>query len=131
MSNSKSNRTADDCPNCWGEQTDNCPHLLEGDTCPNCGGELTKPPAGKVECPQCRYVINGQRNGVVGSFNLTEREAQRLLGLFGYDSHGTLGTLENRLRRLCDDNDIEVNEFKDVMKDITGRYSKQHERSTE
>lgn len=113
-----------DCPNCYGDgrETD-CLHLLAGDDCPNCETELEKPPAGKVECPNCRYVVNGQRNGVVGDFSLTEREARRLLRLFGYDGHGTLGSLESRIQEVCDEHDTDPSEFRDVMKDLTGRYT--------
>jgi hypothetical protein len=97
--------------------------LLAGDDCPNCGDDLMKPSAGKVQCARCHYVVNGQRNGVVGDFNVTKREAARLLDALGYDAHGSFGTLENRLRRVCDDHGTDPAKLSDVLKDITGRYA--------
>jgi len=53
--------TASECPNCYTDNDDetDCPHLLAGDDCPNCGTEMEKPRAGKVECPNCEWVVNG------------------------------------------------------------------------
>ncbi|AUV84718.1 hypothetical protein C2R22_24630 (plasmid) [Salinigranum rubrum] len=87
--------TAADCPNCYTDDDSEtgCPHLLAGDDCPNCGRELEKPRCGKVECPVCRFVVNGQHiYQELYDFELTFRQASRLLSLFGYDRRRRPGT---------------------------------------
>lgn len=113
-------RTAEDCPNC--RDNEDCRHLLAGDDCPICGAELTKPPAGKVECRDCHFVVNGRQQGEVhDGFGLTKREMQRVLGVLGEPNNGSVGSLENRLRTYCIDHGVQPPEMRDVMLDLTGR----------
>jgi len=102
------------------DETD-CPHLLAGDDCPNCGTEMEKPRAGKVECPNCEWVVNGQNQGhELRRYNLTFRQASRLLQLFGYDRPATPGNAGNALGKLCLDHEIEREELNDVLDDLRG-----------
>lgn len=113
--------SAQDCPNCYTDNDDetDCPHLLAGDDCPNCGIEMEKPRAGKVECPDCEWVVNGQyQRHELRTFNLTFRHASRLLQLFGYDRPATPGNAENTLRELCLDHDIDREELNHVVTDL-------------
>jgi len=119
---------AADCPSCYTDddsETD-CPHLLAGDACPVCGKTLEKPRGAKVQCLHCEYVVNGQRMGqVLDDFDLTYRQASRLLQLFGFDKPATPGSAENNLRILCVDNGIERAELNDLLADLrhVGRYA--------
>lgn len=110
-----------ECPNCQtdsDEETD-YPHLLSGDDCPNCGAEMEKPPAGKVTCPNCEWVVNGRyQDTELRQFNLTFRQARRLLQLFGYHRPGTPGSAGTALRELCMDHDIERDELNDLLDDL-------------
>jgi len=120
--------TAKDCPNCYTDNDDetDCPHLLEGDDCPNCGNELTKPPAGKVECDRCFHVVNGQSQHVdLRDFELTYRQADRLLYTFGYGRAASPGNAENALRRLCSDFEVDRKRLNDLLADLKGegRYA--------
>ena len=120
-------KAAADCPNCYTDNDDetDCPHLLAGDDCPNCARALEKPRAGKVECPGCYYVVNGQHNGLeLRDFNLTYRQADRLLKLFGYGRAATPGDAGNQLRRLCHDFGIGRERLNGLLADLrgTGRY---------
>lgn len=115
--------TASECPNCYTDRDDetDCPHLLSGDDCPNCGTEMEKPTAGKVECPNCEWVVNGQNQGYeLRRYNLSFRKASRLLQLFGYDRPATPGNAGNALGKLCIDHDIEREELNDVLDDLRG-----------
>lgn len=41
--------------------------------------------------------------------------------ILGRPDNGSIGTLENRIRTYCVDNDIDPGEFREVMLDLTGR----------
>jgi len=113
--------TAADCPNCYTDNDDetSCPHLLAGDGCPNCGTELEKPPASKVQCPNCEWIINGSHNEQeLRDFELTYRQASRVLQLFGYDKPPTPGSAGTALRELCHDYHVDREEFNDVLRDL-------------
>lgn len=123
MSECPANATANasDCPNCLtnkDEQTD-CPHLLAGDECPECGHELHKPTSGKVECERCMYVVNGRAmNASLRDFNLTVRQGQRLLKVFGEEPYASPGNIENALRRICEEHCIDRYELNDFLNDL-------------
>jgi hypothetical protein len=114
-------KTAADCPNCYTDddaETD-CPHLLAGDECPECGAEMEKPPAGKVQCPRCKYVVNGQYMfHELRDFEVTARQGKRLLDLFGYTHGGTPGSVENNLWSVCNDLGIDPEDLNDVLADL-------------
>ena len=82
---------------------------------------MEKPRAGKVECPNCEWVVNGQNQGYeLRRYNLTFRQASRLLQLFGYDRPATPGNAGNALGKLCLDHEIEREELNDVLDDLRG-----------
>jgi len=125
MAQSQSDATTDasECPNCHTDSDGeaDCPHLLAGDDCPNCGAEMEKPRGMKVSCPNCEWVVNGQyQDTELRQFNLTFRQACRLLQLFGYNRPGTPGSAGTALRELCIDHDIERDELNDVLDDLRG-----------
>jgi hypothetical protein len=113
--------SAAECPNCYTDndnETD-CPHLLAGDDCPNCGTEMEKPRAGKVECPNCEWVVNGQNQGLeLRDFNFTFRQASRFLQLFGYDRPATPGNAGSALRKMCHEQDLDRDELNDIVADL-------------
>lgn len=116
--------TASDCPNCYtdNEEETDCPHLLAGDECPNCGTQMEKPLAGKVECPKCEWVVNGQNQGYeLRDFALTFRQASRFLQLFDFPNPPTPGGAGTALRELCHYHDIEREELNDVLCDLRER----------
>lgn len=116
--------SAAECPNCYTDIDDetDCPHLLAGDDCPNCGTEMAKPRGGKVECPNCEWVVNGRNRGhELRQFNITYRQACRLLQLLGYHRPATPGNAGNVLWQLCDDHDIERETLNDVLDDLRNR----------
>jgi hypothetical protein len=120
--------TAEDCPNCYTDNDDetDCPHLLSGDDCPNCGHELHKPRAGKVECERCFHVVNARTTDEeLRLYDLTAREASRLLDLFGYRRQKNASGAGNELGKLCNEYDIEPEELNDVLADLRGegRYA--------
>jgi len=113
--------SAADCPNCHTDNDDetDCPHLLAGDSCPNCSAKLEKPTAGKVECPNCEWVVNGQyQRQELREFTLTYRQASRFLQLFGYPRPATPADAEGSLRRLCHEHDMNRGELNDVVADL-------------
>lgn len=112
---------AAECPNCYTDNDDetDCPHLLSGDDCPNCSTEMEKPRGGKVECPNCEWVVNGQNQGhELRQFEFTFRQASRFLQLFGYNRPATPGNAGNALRRLCLDHEIDREELNNVVSDL-------------
>lgn len=87
--------------------------------CPDCGGDLEKPPAGKVRCSNCYYVVNGRNNDhELRDFGLSYRQARQFLCLFGYDAAGTPGTIGTRLRRFCSDQDVDHGDLGDFLGDL-------------
>lgn len=88
--------------------------------CPRCpDGVLVKPRSELPQCPTCRYVENGQYVGhELRDFNLTFRQAKRLLALFGYEWYGTPGDLGTRLRQFCSEKDIDRAELNSVLADL-------------
>lgn len=111
-------RSADDCPNCGGE-SDDCPHLREHDKCPECGSSLVKPPAGKVRCLDCLYVVNGQYNDQeMADVPMTYNQTRRFLRAFGYDHQGTPGGIGTRFRRFCHEEDVDRHDLINVLDDL-------------
>lgn len=93
-----------------------------GEDCPVCPtGELVKPRSEKPRCPSCLHVKNGNYADLeMVDFDLTYRQAKRVLGAFGYDNHGSPGSIGTRLRHLCNDHPLDVDEFNDLLADLRG-----------
>lgn len=82
------------------------PDVLDADwSCPNCGdrGQLMDRPGSKDTCANCFWVVGGRYNDHrLRDFDLTFRQAQRLLHALGEPWHGTPGDLGTRLRGVFD-----------------------------
>jgi len=110
---------AEGCPNCRPATADGCSHLQDGDPCPNCTGTLVKPSGLKVRCPRCYYIVNGENNDYeLADFDITHRQAKRLLDVFGYDTQGTPGDIGTRLRRFCSEEGIDRFDLNGLLADL-------------
>ena len=92
------------CPSCGSHDVDT-PFVANADwNCPNCDhGKLMYRPGSKATCASCFHVVNGQYNGhELRDFDLTFRQARRLLHALGEPWGGTPGDLGTRLRGVFD-----------------------------
>lgn len=105
----------------------------DGDRCPNCDqGTLRKPRGAKARCPWCKYVVNGRNNGTeMKDFDISYRQAKRLLDVFGYDPHGTPGDIGTRLRQFCHDEDIAMSDLNGLLRDLRSTQATARDRSVQ
>ena len=77
--------------------------------CPHCGdnGLLMHRPGSKDTCANCFWVVDGNFNDYeLTNFDLTYRQAQRLLNLIEEPWHGSPGNIETRLYALFGFDDL-------------------------
>lgn len=88
--------------------------------CPWCETRnLVKPRSELEQCPECLYVNNPMYMGNEGrDFNLTHRQGRLLLRAAGYQFGGTAGDIENRLRRMCSELEIDREELNTLLADL-------------
>lgn len=94
--------------------------------CPNCGddGALMHRPGSKDTCATCFWVVGGNHNDrTLADFDVTFRQAQRLLYTFDYEWWGTPGDLGTRLRGFCQEMGLEVHELSRLLADLRGEVN--------